>query len=235
MSEVIAPVGPNVKTIVWDLDGTLLNSFDIFDHCLNSVLCEDGMSPAPVQVLQRNYHGTLEDSIAGVLIDMGHSVDDGMLENLRQRFIARDNAYIQDVDPHLFDDAVDLAKRAHEAGKRQIVVTNRSHGTGRQNASPRNVVQNSQLCAYIDTVICGDDSVYRKPMKEVLGAHFGSDLTMLGEIRVVGDQFVDAAFARNLGTTAILVARTGDVAHLDRLDNWGEYVSIVSDLRQVTI
>lgn len=34
---------------------------------------------------------------------------------------------------------------------------------------------------------------------------------------VIGDQFVDAEFAHNIGCSAILVARTGNIAHLERL------------------
>jgi len=34
---------------------------------------------------------------------------------------------------------------------------------------------------------------------------------------VIGDQFVDAQLARNIGARAILVRRNGDIPHLDTL------------------
>jgi phosphoglycolate phosphatase-like HAD superfamily hydrolase len=52
---------------------------------------------------------------------------------------------------------------------------------------------------------------------------------------VVGDQFVDAELASNLGCKAILVARAEAMAHLDRLNNWKEYVHIVPELWSVSI
>ena len=53
---------------------------------------------------------------------------------------------------HLYDDAVNLAFRAHKIGRRQIIVTNRAHGTDRQNASPRNMVRNSRLRDVVDDI-----------------------------------------------------------------------------------
>jgi len=37
------------------------------------------------------------------------------------------------------------------------------------------------------------------------------------EAVVIGDQFVDAQLARNIGARAILVRRNGDIPHLDTL------------------
>jgi phosphoglycolate phosphatase-like HAD superfamily hydrolase len=161
-----------------------------------------------------------------------HTVE---LAEVIRNFYVLDNAYIKNVDHHLFEDAIDLAERTHKAGKRQVVVTNRPHGTDRGNGSPRNLVENSRLSNFVSDILCGDDSGYRKPYREFLEARFGSDLTELGKIIVIGDQFVDAEFAHNIGCPAILVSRTEKLAHLDRLNNWEEYVQIVSSLREVKV
>jgi phosphoglycolate phosphatase-like HAD superfamily hydrolase len=231
----IAKIGSGVQTLVWDLDGTLLDSFGIYRDCLNEVLREHGLPEASEQILRLNHHGFIEDSIADVLSDMGQEVTKVKLAEIIRDFYALDNVYIKEVDHHLFEDAIDLAERAHRAGKRQIVVTNRPHGTDRGNGSPRNLIKNSRLRSFIDGVLCGDDSEYRKPHREFLEAHFGAGLAQLGETIVIGDQFVDAEFARNIDCKAILVTRADKIAHLEKLGSWEEHAQIVLSLRDVQI
>jgi phosphoglycolate phosphatase-like HAD superfamily hydrolase len=135
----------DIQTIVWDLDGTLLDSFGIYRDCLNEVLRNLDRPEVSEQIFRNNHYGFIEDSIANVLQEAGQEVTEAELAKIIRQFYVLDNAYIEDVDHHLFEDAVDLASRSHKAGKRQIVVTNRPHGTDRGNGSPRNLVANSRL------------------------------------------------------------------------------------------
>lgn len=228
-------IASDIQTIVWDLDGTILDSFGIYRDCLNEVLRKLGRSEIHEQIFRNNHHGFIEDSIANVLREAGQATTKIELAEIISQFYALDNAYIADVDRHLFEDAIDLSKRAHEAGKRQLMVTNRPHGTNRGNGSPRNLVASSRLHDFMSDILCGDDSDFRKPYREFLEARFGTDLAGLGKIIVIGDQFVDAEFARNIGCNAILVTRADKIAHLEHLDNWQEYVQVVSSLRDVKV
>jgi phosphoglycolate phosphatase-like HAD superfamily hydrolase len=87
----------------------------------------------------------------------------------------------------------------------------------------------------ISAILCGDDCEVRKPHRAFLEARFGTDLAGLGKIAVIGDQFVDAEFANNIGGNAILVARVGEIAHLDRLKDWESYAQIVTSLHDVRV
>ena len=225
----------NIHTLVWDLDGTLLDSFGIYRDCLNEVLVTLGRPKAPEAVLRNNHHGHIEESIADGLREMKQKVTEAELAEIIKQFYLLDNAYIKDVDHHLFEDAVDLTVSAHHAGKRQVIVTNRPHGKDRGNGSPRNLVANSRLSGIIDDVLCGDDAEYRKPCREVLEARFGATLDVLGGIVVIGDQFVDAEFANNIGCDAILVTRSDKITHLDKLTSWEKYTRIVPSLRSVQV
>lgn len=233
--DMFATINPHVQSIIWDLDGTLLDSFGIYRDCLNEVLRQHSQPEAPEQILRNNHHAHIEESIASVLQDMGQKVSAAELAQIMHDFYVLDNAYIKDVDNHLFADAVDLAERAHTAGKQQIVVTNRPHGTDRGNGSPRNLIANSKLRYLINDILCGDDSAYRKPYREFLEARFGPKLAGLGEAIVIGDQFVDAELARNVDCAAILVARVDNIVHLDKLGDWQNYVQIVGSLREVAV
>ncbi|HEY8998870.1 MAG TPA: HAD hydrolase-like protein [Candidatus Saccharimonadales bacterium] len=228
-------IASDVETIVWDLDGTLLDSFGIYVGCVNEVLRGLGRPEIPEQVFRSNHHGLIDDSIVAVLREAGQETTEAELTAIIRGFYALDNDYIKNVDDHLFEDAVGLAERAHEVGKRQIVVTNRPHGVDRGNGSPRNLIANSRLHDVIGTILCGDDCEVRKPHRAFLEAHFGTDLANLGKIAVIGDQFVDAEFANNIGGSAILVARAGEIAHLDRLEDWESYAQIVTSLHDVRV
>lgn len=230
-----AKIAPDVQTIIWDLDGTLLDSFGIYRDCLNEVLRTMGRPEISEEIFRNNHHGFIEDSIANVLEEAGQKLSKSELSAVIRNFYALDNAYIKNVDSHLFADAVDLAERAYKAGRRQIVVTNRPHGTDRGNGSPRDLMANSCLNGFVSNILCGDDSAFRKPHRESLEACFGPTLAELGNIIVIGDQFVDAEFAHNIGCTAILIARAEKIAHLERLNNWKEYVQVVPSLRNVTV
>ena len=97
------------------------------------------------------------------------------------------------------------------------------------------MIQNSELRNFINDVICGDDSEHRKPKREVLVPAFGEHLVKFENSVVIGDQFVDAAFAQDLNAQAILVQRTSQIAHLEKLDNWQDFVTIVPSLDRITI
>lgn len=109
-------IASDIQTIVWDLDGTLLDSFGIYRDCLNEALRKLGRPQIDEQIFRNHHHGFIEDSIANVLNEAGQSPTKDELVEIIREFYVLDNAYIADVDHHLFEDAVDLAERAHKAG-----------------------------------------------------------------------------------------------------------------------
>jgi len=229
MEKEFITISKPVDTIIWDLDGTILNSLEISIVIWQSVLTQHGFSmPSEVEV-SNNYHGSLEDTARG----LAPSASDDQIRQLLDDFLKIDNTSIKDADRHLYEDAVDLSRRAHTKGLRQILVTNRAHGVDRGNASPRTLIEGSRLSDYIDKVICGDEVAERKPSKNVI-----ADILMEGSKPIViGDQFVDAQFAVNLGCSAILVNRHSDKTnHLDKLGDIDKSViHLVDSLHQVII
>lgn len=124
--------GKAIDAIIWDLDGTLLNSLEISTGVWQKVLPRHGYPTPTAMDVARNYHGTLQDTIVGLAPHASSEQAKIILDD----FLEVDNAYIRDANHHLFPDAVRLAERAHGEGIKQILVTNRAHGTNRQNASP---------------------------------------------------------------------------------------------------
>lgn len=220
-------LSPTIKTIIWDLDGTLLDSFGIYEDILAQLLPTKGVVVPPRAAMLKNFHGSIEESLGGIL-----NFSPEELTAFVKEFLEVDNNYIKEVHDHLFPDALAFAKKAHQNGIRQMIVTNRPHGMRRGNGSPRNIVQNSDLREYIDYIVCGDESEHRKPKKEVLSGVEYDPVTTV----VIGDQFVDAQLAHNLGATGILVNRQGEVPHLEQMaDGWESHITIVPSLDEVQL
>jgi phosphoglycolate phosphatase-like HAD superfamily hydrolase len=228
-------IDKNTQTIVWDLDGTILDSFRIYKECLSRVFVQNNLLEPPEIVLRQNHHGTLDETIHDVLSDLGHDTSKHYVDKLLQQFLEIDVEYLENPDDNLFTDAINLISRLHTAGKSQIVVTNRTHGIDRQNASPRTLINNSLVRGMLDDIICSDEVKVRKPSRAALSEKYGEDLRELGPIVVIGDQFVDAQFARNLGGRAVLVQRTDTLHHMQSIENWQSFVDVVPSLNDVLL
>jgi HAD superfamily hydrolase (TIGR01662 family) len=223
----------SIRTIIWDLDGTMLDSFGLYVDILQDILPLHELSLPDESILQKNYHGSFHESLSNSL---GGAVESKVIDEIIDEFVKEQNTHYEIVDHHLYPDALKLARAAHEAGKQQIVVSNRDH-INRLNASPRSIVERSELKEMISVVVSGDDSIHRKPNKEVI-EHLLNDGTVVPhETVVIGDQFVDALFAKNIGAKAILVGRDyHQPKHMERLgDDWYSYVAIVRSLEQIKI
>lgn len=220
-------IDPQVEILVWDLDGTILNSFDYGFDLWQAVMIHHGFDPPTRDQYARNYHGTVIETARGLM----PTATDTKLEEVLVDFFKLDDNHIDDVDSFLFSDAVGLVKRAADAGLRQIIVTNRGHGTERGNASPRTMVQNSSLRGSISEIICGDEVIERKPSIHVLdGYNIVPEKTL-----VIGDQSVDSQFAANLGCRAIIVCRTDDHAVLHAAELAKDHCRAVSTLDLVIV
>jgi len=221
-----------IDTIIWDLDGTLIDSFAIYSDILAEVLKQHGLPVPSAKMISHNYHGRLNDSINDAL----GGIEEKQLTQIVKDFVTIQPQYYQVIEHHLFPDALDLAKRAKAADIYQVIVTNREH-IDRLEASPRSIVERSSLKPLIDKVICGDDGQHRKPKPEVLDSLTAKRLLAPESTLIIGDQYVDAELARNLNAKAILVDRTGKgVVHIDRLgDDHSSFLTIVKSLADVEV
>lgn len=217
---------------VWDFDGTLIDSFKIYEEVLPTVLQKWGFLIPHRDILLNNYHGRLKDAIQAVCGVEGEELDRFCVE-----FIEAEEYRYQEPSSLYFSDAVDLLRRNHAAGVRQIIVSNRSHHNDLRLGSPRNLARQKPLKGLIDAVVCGDDNEFYKPDARMLDAVECELGVKSSQIVVIGDQFVDAELAHNLGARAVLVTRNGDsVPHLNKLrDGWEGRVELVKDLHQVSI
>jgi phosphoglycolate phosphatase-like HAD superfamily hydrolase len=221
-----------VKGIVWDLDGTLIDSFGIFEKILLEVVEESGHAMPSEEELRLNYHGSLEATIKKTL---GLNNTDE-LNAIVDSFLAKQEKHYEgNLDPHLFEDASWFARVAAEKKIKQLVVTNRFH-KNRGNASPRSIIAATVLADYIHEVRPGDEDDFRKPDKRSVLDWLEKHNIEVGELLVIGDQFIDAQLAINLGARIILVRRNGDIPHLSALDkNNSVDIIIVDSLKEIDL
>jgi phosphoglycolate phosphatase-like HAD superfamily hydrolase len=221
-----------VSGLAWDLDGTLIDSFELYNSIIMDMADAKGYQLPDRQTIAQNYHGTLEESLGFVF--QNHSQID--IEQLVEEFISVQSVhYEQDVDRHFFEDAVGLAHRGNDIGAKQVVVTNRAHGE-RLHASPRSIIERSMIAEFIHEIRCGDEVVARKPdprsLDDWLQTHDLSPESLL----VIGDQYVDALLAINLGSKAVLAARNGQIPHLEPiLEEHADSVFVVNSLNEIEL
>lgn len=208
---MLAIIPPATTTVLWDLDGTLIDSFGIFCDVLGTVLPLFDRQLPESRIIAQNFHGSLKESIGGGLgLEPGQELD-----AIATAFLAEQDRHYEVVEHHLYNDALTIAEAGAGRKLRQVIVTNREHA-GRQLASPRSIVARSSLKDCITEIICADDCEHRKPNPAVLD--FLASPIDRGTTIMIGDQHVDAAFARNLGVQAIIVNRQGPDKRLEEFE-----------------
>lgn len=223
-----------VKALVWDLDGTIVDSFKATTGLISKMAPSYGFAVPSQQTFKDNYHGPLDETVSSVF---GGALTGDRLTAFVDEFLATQSDDYAQLEQFILEDALDLSQRATQKQLKQVVVTNRQH-EGRGNASPRSIVEKSAFKEHIHEVICGDDlDGLRKPDPKVLGSLLDEWGITPEELLVIGDQHVDAQLALNLGCKAIIVLRDGeDLVHAHKLDkNWQKHVSIVKSLKDVTL
>lgn len=112
---------PKVKTVLFDLDGTLVDTAPDLAQALNRVLEEEGRSPAPYELVRA------EASYGGkAIVAAGFGIDesDPAFEPLRQRFLQH---YADGICVHssLFNGMDQVLTQIESAQRRWGVVTNK--------------------------------------------------------------------------------------------------------------
>lgn len=218
--------------VVWDMDGTIIDSYGVFSAVVKEAAELSGKPVPSEETIKHNFHGTLDETITAIfnMVD-----DEATAAVLMDDFLRIQERYYQRPDEHVFEDSYNLAKRLHAMGIDQVVATNRKH-EGRGTASPRYLIGNSKMRSFISDIACGDEVEFGKPNPLVLANLAVAQGRRGDEMIVIGDQFVDAKLAQNLGCKAILVSRHPEpIPHLDELGDYLKTIQIVSSLDEVNV
>ena len=202
--------------VLFDLDGTLLDTAQDMAGALNDLRSEAGLSPLPFAVIRPHAsHG----STAMVQVGFGLAPGDAF-EAMRQRFLDRYAARIA-LETRLFPGGEELLLALETAGLKWGVITNKPAYL----TEP--LMAALELTPRAACIVSGDTLPQRKPHPAPL-LHGAAQAGLNPAACVyVGDAERDVQAARAAGMTA-LVAHFGYLADTDRPDTWGAHGSVHS-------
>ena len=184
--------------IVWDLDGTIIDSAPDLAAALNSLLAEHGKAPiSEAKVRQMIGNGVAK------LIERGFAenavlVGTTELQSLQPRFMSIYTPRASRLSM-LYPGAESAIQVFHDAGVAQAICTNKPESVSRE------ILNDMNLAQYFEFVVGGDSLEHRKPHPLPLQACLNALGTHVESSLMIGDSAVDVDTARAVGMTVGLV------------------------------
>ena len=199
-----------VRGVLFDLDGTLIDSAPDLAGAANRLRADHGMAPLPLSDL-RPMVGSGARGMVGVAF--GVAPGEPRFEPLRDAFLAHYEAgLLQTTQP--FDGVDALLSALEAAGIPWGIVTNKAT----RFTTP--IVAGLGLAKRAAVVVCGDTTPHSKPHPEPLW-HAARAMGLAPEdVVYVGDDLRDAQAARAAGM-AMVVATWGYLGLGEPAHNWG--------------
>ena len=200
---VAMPLPQKASAVVFDLDGTLIDSADDLGAAANRLLASEGRRPLSPQEVRRFIGDGSRVFVERAWAATGAPADSSEgatgLTSLVERFI---DEYQSDVAGHTraYPGALETVARLKQAGLAVAVCTNKPQ------APAQSVLELLGFGDYVDVVAGGDRFTHRKPDPR----HLLDTLALLGcaaqDAVMVGDNEHDMAVAHGAGTGAVLVS-----------------------------
>lgn len=193
--------GQRLSGILFDLDGTLLNTGSDIARALNRTLAESGWAPLPVadvvRMIGRGSPVLLERAAAA----RGQVLSDADRASMLQRFFHHYGALEErdESDAQPYPGASEALRRLHAAPLKIAVVTNKH----RRFASA--LLHRLDLIRWIDLVVGGDTCERRKPDPQPLLFACDSLGIPPSQALMVGDSINDVTAARAAGIPIVCV------------------------------
>lgn len=181
-----------IKAIIWDLDGTLVDSFPGIHESLNDVLRSFHLAEVDLDTVKRRVgrgvENLLRESVPEELIETGVSLFRASYEatHLNKTF--------------LFPGVRDVLLNLQSSGIVMVVASNKP-----ENFS-RNILKHLQLEEFIEDCFGPDKEIKPKPHPSMLQAAMSRLGVRPEETLYVGDMLLDVETARNAGVRVALVA-----------------------------
>ncbi|HHX81823.1 MAG TPA: HAD-IA family hydrolase [Pseudomonadaceae bacterium] len=199
------------SAVIFDLDGTLLDSEPDFALLLNQLLVRHGRSPLPAGMIRRTVSAGAR---AMLRYSFGMAEDDARLPALLDEFLAMYADQILQTQARLFDDIDVLLAGLQAAGRPWGIMTNKA----RRYSEP--LLSHFEAFASCGALVCPDDVQASKPDARGI-------LKVCQDLQVnparafyIGDHPRDIEAAINAGMPGIAV-RWGYLPEDSRIEEWG--------------
>ena len=184
----------NYDTVIFDLDGTLLNTLEDLADAVNHVMRENGYPQRTLEEVRR-FVGN------GIRRLMEQAVPEGVTgENFEHVFEEFRNYYTEhcQVKTCAYDGIMPLLEQLHAKGYAMAIVSNKNHGAVCE-------LNNIYFKDFIRVAIGQKDGIRKKPAPDTVFQAL-KELGKTAETAVyVGDSEVDFATAKNSGMDCALV------------------------------
>ena len=202
------------SAVIWDLDGTLLDSYDVIVESLYLAMQESGVPMGREHIRKYALGSSIKALFAAVAGE-----DETLLGLLKQRYSRISGGkYLQ---IKAMPNALQTLQRLTDMGVRNYVFTHRG-----QTTLP--VLDNLGMTKYFLEILTSQSGFPRKPAPEAITYLLEHNDLDPAKTYYVGDRSLDMVCASNGGIAGILLRRPGA---LDVSDGSETYV--VSDLLQV--
>ncbi len=182
-------------TVIFDLDGTLLDTLEDLMDAVNFVLGQHGY---PLRTLQeiRRFVGNGAKKLMERSLPEGADTPqfDALLASFREYY----NMHCED-KTHAYDGVPELMQQLQDAGCKLAIVSNK----------PDSAVQDlnkAYFCGYVEEAIGDQEGIRRKPEKDMVEYALAKLGSSKQEAVYVGDSEVDIQTAKNAGLACISVA-----------------------------
>lgn len=213
-----------VRAMVFDMDGTLLNTEAVIVSSASLTLQEWGHAPLPANYQMPNMHGTAADLIEDVLHERGLPMPAQGKAYAGKAFEACYARYPAGMAP-LYDGVLEWLQAMRAAGIRLAVCTNKVHALALKGLEAKGIL------ALFDVVTGRDSCGVPKPAPEPL-LHTLAQMDIAPQQALYfGDTHVDAACAQAAGTPfAWFTAGFGDarVQQYPQVLQYGSYGQLLA-------
>lgn len=181
-----------MQLLIFDLDGTLIDSRLDLANSVNATRAQFGQGPLPNEVVY-----TYVGNGAPVLIRraMGPDVDDARVSAALEFFLGYYSGHAVD-DTRLYPGVLESLERFRESGARMAVLTNKPVRISRR------IMEGLGIAGYLFQIYGGNSFEHKKPHRigiDRLREEAGADVS---ETWMTGDSYVDVQTARNAGVNS---------------------------------
>lgn len=195
------PMSNPYSTVLFDLDGTLVDAFETIHRAYCHTLPLFGYPAPTAEQVRRSVGGGLENA-------MGHFVPPSLVAEACRVHVAYTETILTD-DPVLYDGARELIAALHAGACRVGVLTNKIGDHARR------VLGHLGVAAQLDLILGARDCPWRKPAAEFTAEALRRIGGTAAGACLVGDSPFDVMTARNAGIPSLCVTTgTHDLAAL---------------------
>ncbi len=185
------------KTVIWDLDGTLFDSYDVIVESIYLVLKENGIDISKEEIHHHAIAFSLKSLFAKISQETGIPA-----ENLQQRYSQISGSRYLQIKSMI--NAVEVLQKLEGKGNRNLVFTHRGKTT-----IP--VLDHLNMTHFFKEIITSQSGFARKPDPEALNYLVKKYKLDPSTTYYVGDRSIDMDCAHNAGIPGILFLAPGCV------------------------